>query len=48
MGLVEPLVAVLLGAAFLAEKMSSKTVIGGVCILVAVAVVLDVFRAART
>lgn len=48
MGLVEPLVAVLLGAAFLAEKMSSKTVIGGLCILVAVAVVLDVFRAART
>ena len=48
MGLVEPLVAVLLGAAFLGEKMSSKTVIGGVCILVAVAVVLDVFRAART
>jgi drug/metabolite transporter (DMT)-like permease len=44
MGLVEPLVAVLLGAAFLSERMTLRTAVGGVCILAAVAVVLDVFR----
>ena len=47
MGLVEPLAAVLLGAAFLAEQMSPWTAIGGLCILVAVAVVLDIFRVTR-
>jgi drug/metabolite transporter (DMT)-like permease len=45
MGLVEPLVAVLLGAAFLEERMSTVTAAGGVCILVAVGVVLDLFKA---
>jgi drug/metabolite transporter (DMT)-like permease len=44
MGLVEPLVAVLLGAAILGERMSVRTALGGVGILLAVAVVLDVFR----
>ena len=44
MGLVEPLIAVLLGAAMLGERMSQKTALGGACILVSVAVVLDVFR----
>ena len=44
MGLVEPLVAVLLGAAILGERMSVRTAVGGVGILLAVAVVLDVFR----
>jgi drug/metabolite transporter (DMT)-like permease len=44
MGLVEPLVAVLLGAAILGERMSLRTAVGGICILAAVAVVLDLFR----
>jgi drug/metabolite transporter (DMT)-like permease len=44
MGLVEPLVAVLLGAAILGERMSVRTAVGGMGILLAVAVVLDVFR----
>lgn len=44
MGLVEPLVAVLLGAAFLSERMSIRTVFGAACILVSVAVVLDLAR----
>jgi drug/metabolite transporter (DMT)-like permease len=43
MGLIEPLIAVLLGAAFLAERLTLETMIGGACILVAVSVVLDVF-----
>jgi drug/metabolite transporter (DMT)-like permease len=42
MGLIEPLIAVLLGAAFLAERLTLKTMIGGACILVAVSVVLDI------
>ena len=41
MGLIEPLIAVLLGAVFLDERLTLKTAIGGVCILVAVGVVLD-------
>ena len=41
MGLIEPLIAVLLGAAFLGETLSVRVAIGGVCILVAVGVVLD-------
>ena len=32
------------GAAILGERMSVRTAVGGVCILLAVAVVLDVFR----
>jgi drug/metabolite transporter (DMT)-like permease len=43
MGLVEPLVAVVLGAAILGERMSLQTAIGGAAILVSVAVVLDIF-----
>ena len=41
MGLIEPLIAVLLGAVFLDERLTAKTAIGGLCILVAVSVVLD-------
>jgi drug/metabolite transporter (DMT)-like permease len=41
MGLIEPLIAVLLGAVFLAESLTIRTTLGGLCILVAVAVVLD-------
>lgn len=43
MGLIEPLVAVLLGVAFLGEEMSIRTIAGGVLILAGVAIVLDVF-----
>ena len=43
MGLIEPLVAVLLGAVFLGETLTVRTIVGGLCILVAVGVVLDVF-----
>ena len=42
MGLIEPLVAVLLGAVFLGETLTVRTIVGGVCILIAVAAVLDV------
>ena len=42
MGLIEPLVAVLLGAVFLDETLTVRTMAGGVFILIAVAVVLDV------
>jgi drug/metabolite transporter (DMT)-like permease len=45
MGLIEPLIAVLLGAAFLGERLTLKTMVGGVCILVAVSVVLNLFAA---
>jgi drug/metabolite transporter (DMT)-like permease len=44
MGLIEPLVAVLLGAAFLGEDMSVRTIGGGLLILAGVAIVLDVFQ----
>lgn len=47
MGLIEPLIAVLLGAVFLHERLTMKTVAGGVCILVAVGVVLDL-RSSRS
>ena len=47
MGLIEPLVAVLLGAIFLHEQLTVKTAVGGVCILVAVGVVLDLRPARR-
>ena len=43
MGLVEPLIAVLLGAAFLGERLTPKVGVGGLCILLAVGVVLDIF-----
>jgi drug/metabolite transporter (DMT)-like permease len=42
MGLIEPLVAVLLGAVFLDERLTVRTLAGGVCILIAVAAVLGV------
>jgi drug/metabolite transporter (DMT)-like permease len=42
MGLVEPLVAVLLGAIFLSETMTARTLAGGICILVGVAMVLEI------
>ena len=44
MGLIEPLIAVVLGAIFLGERLTVRTTLGGVCILVAVGVVLDVLR----
>lgn len=44
MALIEPLVAVLLGAAFLGEDVSIRTIVGGVLILAGVAIVLDIFR----
>jgi drug/metabolite transporter (DMT)-like permease len=44
MGLVEPLVAVLLGVIFLSETMTGWTLAGGICILVGVAMVLDMFH----
>jgi drug/metabolite transporter (DMT)-like permease len=45
MGLVEPLIAVLLGALFLDETMNARTIGGGLCIILSVALVLDVFQA---
>ena len=47
MGLIEPLIAVLLGAVFLAETVTTRTALGGLCILLAVAVVLDLVRAPK-
>ena len=44
MALIEPLVAVLLGAAFLGEDVSIRTIVGGVLILAGVGIVLDIFR----
>jgi drug/metabolite transporter (DMT)-like permease len=44
MGLVEPLIAVILGAAFLGERMTVDAAVGGVFILISVAVVLDIVR----
>jgi len=41
MGLIEPLIAVVLGAVFLDEQLTMKTAVGGVLILIAVGVVLD-------
>jgi drug/metabolite transporter (DMT)-like permease len=43
--LIEPLIAVLLGAAFLGETLTTRTTLGGLCILLAVAVVLELLRA---
>ena len=44
MGLVEPLIAVALGAWWLNESMSALTIVGGVAILFSVAIVLDFRR----
>lgn len=44
MGLIEPLLAVLLGAAFLDETLSGSALVGGALILVSVAFALDVWR----
>ena len=41
MGLIEPLIAVVLGALFLDERLTVMTAIGGLLILVSVGVVLD-------
>ncbi len=46
MGLIEPLIAVLLGALLLGETMTGWTLAGGVCIIVSVALVLDLFHRA--
>jgi drug/metabolite transporter (DMT)-like permease len=35
---------VLLGVVFLHENMTGRTIAGGLCILISVAVVLDIFR----
>ena len=43
MGLLEPLIAVLMGAAFLGESINVRTLAGGCCILIGVALVLDLF-----
>ena len=47
MGLIEPLIAVLLGAVFLGETLTIRTTFGGLCILLAVAVVLDLVKAPK-
>ena len=41
MGLIEPLIAVVLGAFFLDERLTVRTAIGGLLILLSVGVVLD-------
>ena len=46
MGLIEPLIAVVLGAIFLGERMTGWTLVGGACIIVSVALVLDIFQRA--
>ena len=43
MGLIEPLIAVLLGWWLLGESMTGWTLVGGICIIVSVAMVLDLF-----
>ena len=47
MGLVEPLIAVLLGALLLGETVTGWTLVGGICIIVSVALVLDLFTRPR-
>jgi drug/metabolite transporter (DMT)-like permease len=44
MGLIEPLIAVVLGAILLGETMTGWTLAGGICIIVSVAFVLDLFK----
>jgi drug/metabolite transporter (DMT)-like permease len=46
MGLIEPLIAVVLGAMLLGETMTGWTLAGGICIMVSVALVLDLFKRA--
>lgn len=46
MGLVEPFIAVVLGVIFLGERMTGRTLAGGLCIVVSVALVLDLFQRA--
>jgi drug/metabolite transporter (DMT)-like permease len=41
MGLIEPLIAVVLGAFFLDERLTVRTAIGGLLILLSVGVVLS-------
>jgi drug/metabolite transporter (DMT)-like permease len=48
MGLLEALVAVLLGAAILGERMGARAIVGGVLILVSVVFVLDLVPARGT
>ena len=45
MGLLEALIAVLLGAAILGERMGARAIVGGVLILVSVVFVLDLVPA---
>ena len=47
MGLVEPLIAVVLGAVFLGETLSSRALLGGAAIIVSVALVLDLLPGSR-
>ena len=44
MGLIEPFIAVLLGAVVLGEQLSGRAIVGGIGIVLAVAIVLDVAR----
>jgi drug/metabolite transporter (DMT)-like permease len=47
MGLAEPPIAMMLGAAVLDETLSAKGVAGTICILVSVALVLEIIPPAR-
>ena len=47
MGLIEPLLAILLGAAVLGERLNARAAVGGVLILVSVAFALDVWKIRR-
>ena len=47
MGLIEPLLAVLLGAAVLNETLTGRAIVGGALILVSVAFALDVWKIKR-
>ncbi len=48
MALVEPLIAVLLGAALLGERLTGRTLLGGALVLVSVALTLPRGRGERT
>jgi drug/metabolite transporter (DMT)-like permease len=47
MGLAEPPIAMMLGAAILHETLSTRAIIGTICILVSVGVVLELVPPAR-
>jgi drug/metabolite transporter (DMT)-like permease len=47
MGLIQPLIAVMLGSIFLDETLSARAIVGGVAILVSVAFVMDVVPIAQ-